>query len=173
MTSVLPTLAPSLSRAKGLRASRESAGGMAKLSNSKPGGAPPSLDVDFARGFVLAWRLRHGAKAAASVAARLGAPLSTVEKWFLGGAPSGPWFGPILAAYGPDFLDEALGGACPGSRAARREALERELSGDRDEAGEARPSDGSAERSAEGAPARGATYGPCGPAPRARAGGPA
>lgn len=146
MTAPHPMLAPALGRARRLAGAgglssasrehpacgRESAGATAKLSSAaaaKFGGkAPPNPGVDFSRGLAGAWRRRHGVKAAASVAARLGAPVSTVEKWLAGGAPSAPWLGPILAAYGPAFLDEALGGRVPWlTRAARREALEREL----------------------------------------------
>lgn len=139
MTSVLPTLAPSLERAKGLaRDGRESARRGSALSTRTPakigGKIAPKLADDFSRectdGLVAAWRRRYGRNAVANVAARLGAPVDTVDKWFRRGgvSPSGEWWPRILAAYSPDFLDDALGGSIPWvRRAARREALEREL----------------------------------------------
>lgn len=131
---VLPMLAPALGRAKELgRGGRESAAGAAKLSNRQTAGiggfAPPVPANDFSAtlALVAVWRRRHGRKAAAKVAAGVGAPLSTVEKWFAGAqAISGRWWPAILASCDAAFLDQALGGSVPWlTRAAAREALER------------------------------------------------
>lgn len=54
---------------------------------------------------VAEWRRRHPVGTAASVAARIGAHVRTVENWLHGvSRPNGMWLGIIIAVYGPDFL---------------------------------------------------------------------
>lgn len=57
-----------------------------------------------------ALRTRHPQKTADHVAAALGAPARTVEKWLAGESmPSAIWLGPLLMAYGPSLFAEVLG----------------------------------------------------------------
>lgn len=59
--------------------------------------------------WVSEWRRLHPVKTALTVAAQLGAPLRTVEKWLAGvSLPSIQWVGAILDIYGPGFVARAF-----------------------------------------------------------------
>ena len=77
------------------------------------------------------FRRVHPVKTADAVAARLGAPVRTVENWMSGvSAPSLGWFVKILDVYGPGVLAEVMPGPCEWLSAAvrveRRAQLEAE-----------------------------------------------
>lgn len=77
------------------------------------------------------FRRFHPVKTAEHVAARLGAPVRTVENWMAGiAAPSLGWFVKILDVFGPGVLAEVMPGPCEWLSAAvrteRRAQLEAE-----------------------------------------------
>lgn len=60
-------------------------------------------------------RRAEPAKTASSVAARIGAPVRTVEKWIEGACePSAPWLARLVVAYGPGLIEVYLAGERPG-----------------------------------------------------------